>query len=176
MTLDIEPQVGNTVVAATYRTIYKAEAKFALDVVAGTYMVLGSTTMVVSGTNLGTSNFLPMFRYEAGDYAITGLTTRLRVRFQIATNATQPTITFTAGLYPVTVAGGADTIATTLGTVVTGSTGLISSPAASTISEVDSGDFPPPADGQYAFGIVTGNTLTNNSAAMVGLQLQVRNT
>lgn len=119
--------------------------------------------------------FTPYIYFDDADYTVASKTQKLRVRAQIACNATAPAITFTVGLYPVTVAGGADTLTFTLGTVVAGSTVAFASPSASTIAQSNSGDLTIPSDGAYAFGFVTSGVPAANSASLISAQLQTRN-
>lgn len=114
------------------------------------------------------------FYFDDADYTVAGKTQKLRLRAQVAANATKPTIKFTFGLYPVTVAGGAAILTMTLGTVVPGSTVVLNEPAASTVSQGNSGDFTIPADGAYVLGVVTDATMTTNSSALLSAQLQTR--
>src|SRR5690348_5028567 len=99
----------------------------------------------------------------------------MRLRAQIASNATKPTLKFTVGLYPVTVAGGADQIALTLGAVVSGSTIEFNEPAASTITSKETADFAVPADGAYVLGFVTSALQTSSNVSVLNAQVQVRN-
>lgn len=163
-----------------YREIYRASGHAGLDLAAGTYM-LGTKNdfdpnMIKSGTETSSSIVpFPLFYFDNADYEVSGKTLKLRLRAQVAANATKPTIKFTVGLYPITVAGTADLLTVTLGTVVSGSTVEFNEPAASTVTQKEATDFTVPADGAYALGVVTSGTLTNNSYAFVSAQLQVRN-
>jgi len=156
-----------------YQTILQAQLIPTADLAAATYHfpIVGSTPVASGAT---TNFFMASIYFDDADMTATSMTQKLRLRFQVHTNATQPTITFTAGLYPVTFAGGADTIAATLGTVVSGSTVAIASPAASLTTQGNSGDFAIPADGQYALGVVLGAQLTNNAFVQLTAQLQTR--
>lgn len=111
----------------------------------------------------------------AADYAVAGKTAKLRIRTHIFCNATAPAINFTVGLYPLTVAGGADALVITLGTVVTGSTAVLTTPSASTITPAVGSDISLPTDGVYGLAVVTSGTLANNASAMLAAQLQIRN-
>jgi hypothetical protein len=156
---------------SAYRVIQVARTVLPADAVAGTYLVNNSLASVSGASSV---NGYPVFYFDDTDYTVAGKTQKLRVRAQILTNATKPTLKFTVGLYPVTVAGGADEFKLTLGTVVSGSTIEFNEPAASTIGQGNSGDFTIPADGAYAFGVVTSATLTNNNVSSVACQLQTR--
>lgn len=98
-----------------------------------------------------------------------------RLSAVLATNATAPTVSFTYGLYPITaVAGGANVNTMTLGTVVTGSTVLFATPAASTQFQANSGDFTPPVAGYYCLAMACSGTGAANSAVALGANLQRR--
>lgn len=170
---------------AAYQNILQAQGIAQVDLSAGTYFVLNTPSQIVSHALVGSGSSmtfvasannsdiaLPALYLDDADYSIPGRTTKLRVRAQVSTNATQPTITFTFGLYPVTFAGAADTLVPTLGTVVPGSTVAIASPAASTTTPGNSGDFTFPSDGLYALGVVTSAGLTNNNMSLLTAQLQ----
>lgn len=162
---------------AVYKTLLVARGGLGSDTTAGTYHLTagGNDKHAVAVPVASLAASIPQVIYfDDADYTVSSKTQKLRVRAQILTNATQPTITFTFGLYPVTVAGGADQITFTLGTVVPGSTVAFASPAASTASQNNSGDFTIPADGVYALGLVTSGTLTNNAVVIPSAQLQSR--
>lgn len=166
-----------------YREIHRAQGFMGNDKAAGTYMIGNpagnENTLMVSGAEVWTAGVpkanVSLFYFDDADYLITGKTLKMRLRAQIAANATKPTIKFTFGVYPVTVAGGADAITLTLGTVVSGSTIEFNEPAASTITQKEASDFTIPADGAYALGVVTSAGVTNNHSSILSAQLQVRN-
>jgi len=118
--------------------------------------------------------FVPMIYFDDADATATSLIQKLRLRAQVNTNNASPTITFTFGLYPVTFAGGTEVFTVTLGTVVSGSTVAIASPAATSTVSANSGDFTIPSDGQYALGCVTSAMMPDTSAALLTAQLQTR--
>src|SRR5688500_7100403 len=139
---DVENELDRLVSA--YRTLLGVGGPTDPDLAAGTYGI-GVNTLFATGANA-----TPVAVYlAAADFSLTNRTTKLRLRAQVSTNATAPAITFTFGLYPVTFAGGTDLLTATLGTVVTGSTVAIASPAASSTTQGNSGDFAFPSDGQY---------------------------
>jgi hypothetical protein len=165
---------------SVYRLVFSAETAIGADAGAGKY-IMAPAGNVTSGSNLAAANLdrdmPPVFEFDDADYTVSGLTQKLRLRAQVLANATAPAITFTFGLYPVTVAGGADVLAFTIGTVVTGSTVAIASPSASTATRgTPTADFTVPADGVYSLGVVTSGTIANNSLVFLAAQLQVRNT
>jgi hypothetical protein len=157
-----------------YQTIAIGNGFINPDTAAST-AVFGAIGALLSTTNTATLGGPVAVYFDDADYTISSKTQKLRLRAQILTNATQPLITFTFGLYPVSsVAGTADQVALTLGTVTSGSTVAFASPAASTIHQNNSGDFTIPSDGQYVLGIVLSGTVTNNAVATVHCQLQTR--
>lgn len=155
---------------SAYRTIFSGNTAVRLEVAAATYVL--ETAVVASGSS--TSQTPNVFSFAKADYEVAGKTQKLRIRAQTLTNATKPTIKFTVGLYPVTVAGGANEIAVTLGTVVSGSTIEFNEPAASTVTAKETSDFTIPADGVYALGVVTSAKLTASNFTGIAAQLQTR--
>lgn len=171
--------------AARYRTVFAADGWIGPDIGAATHLLgsqisgtLVSMMQSTNGADLSDATPTPrppaIIYFDDADFTLSGLTPKLRVRFQVATNATAPAITFTAGLYPVTVAGGADAITYTAGTVVSGSTVAHATPSASTITAGTSGDFTVPSDGAFLLAVVTSGSIANNAVASCHAQLQVR--
>lgn len=158
---------------SAYRTLLSGQQMIAADAAAATYIIArsGGATAPASGGEPVNPSF---FYFDDADYTVPGKTQKLRLRVQVAANATKPALKFTFGLYPMTVAGGADAITTTLGTVVSGSATEVNEPAASTVTSAVSSDFTIPSDGAYILGVVTSATLTNNSKVIVSAQLQTR--
>lgn len=167
---------------SAYKLLMLAQSSFIVDAVAGTYL-LGSASSgiqnpIASGGQIdGNSSATapPVTFFAKADYEVAGKTQKLRLRAQVAANATKPTIKFTFGLYPITVAGEADKLNLTMGTVVSGSTVEINEPAASTLTSGTGSDFTIPSDGAFVLGVVSSGTLTNNNASIVSAQLQSRN-
>lgn len=168
---------------SVYRTLLSAKGIVGVDQAASTYM-LGSSygsvsaAMNNSGSALTLGN-IPVhppeiFYFDDADYTVAGKTPKLRLRCQVAANGTAPGITFTFGLRPITVAGSADALTYTAGTVVSGSTVAIASPSASTVTSGVNSDFTVPSDGAYALCVVTSGTIANNAAVGCHAQLQVR--
>lgn len=176
---------------SVYRTLLFASAPLTQGIAAATRLLVGTGTQYAAGS-MSSVNVPPLsggnlldttssysggqgfIYFDDADYTVGSLTQKLRVRAQVNTNATQPTITFTIGLYPVTFAGGTNLLTATLGTVVSGSTVAIASPAASSTTQGNSGDFTIPSDGQYVLGVVTSGAVTTNNASLVTAQLQTR--
>lgn len=126
----------------------------------GTYYFIESgTTVGASGGDVG-ANAPVIIPVDHSYFDIPGRTAKLRLMTTVGANATAAGVgvTFTFGLYPVTVAGGANALTVTLGTVVSGSTAAHINPATSTITESDSAQFNLPAVGAgavaYAPGVV----------------------
>jgi hypothetical protein len=160
---------------SAYRTIYATSTQARSVWAAGTYWLAPSTgNPSLSGSSVEGGNTLPFFQFAKADYEVANKTQKLRLRAQIGANATKPTIKFTFGLYPVTVAGAAKNLAVTLGAAVSGSTLEFNEPAASTFTSKETSDFTIPADGVYAFGIVTSAEITVNAAVFLSTQLQTR--
>jgi hypothetical protein len=167
---------------SVYRKIFHSSGMLGSDANAGTYLLgaNASSSSLMLGQTLditpadGAERAPDIFYFDDADYTVSGLTRKLRLRAQVAANATQPIVTFTFGLYPITVAGTADNLTFTLGTVVSSSTVAIASPAASTVTSGVNSDFTIPADGSYALGVVTNASMTNNSAVAAYAQLQLR--
>lgn len=170
---------------SVYRLLLAAGQVLSQDAGAGTYPLTGFGREGGGGGVLSGQNVLigvattagltaPFFYFDDTDYAVSSKTQKLRLRAQIACNATKAAIKFTFGLYPLTVAGGADELKLSLGTVASGSTVEINEPAASTVAAAVGSDFTIPADGAYVLGVVTSATLTNNSAVLLSAQLQTR--
>lgn len=160
-----------------YRSLLNASENVGSELAAGTYIVGdgSASTPVASGATANSQGrIVPLLGFAKADYEVAGKTQKLRLRAQILTNATKPTIKFTFGLYPVTVAGGANVVTVTLGTVVSGSALEFNEPTASTVTFKETSDFTIPSDGAYVLGVVTSAKLTASAAAILGAQLQTR--
>lgn len=167
----------------TYETIARVEGYIAQSSVVGKYYfgLGGANTLSAAGVLGGGQG---SYYHDDADRDVGALTQRLRVRMQLFPNATAiGTVTITGGLYPVSsVAGAANVIAITMGSVVTGTTVAEVTPPASTLqptsaAEGFSTDVAEPADGHYILGVdTTVNTTAANSQVGVILELQSRNT
>lgn len=101
--------------------------------------------------------------------------TTLRIRAIALVNDAAPATTFTFGLYPITTNGGAAANVTALfGTVVTGSTVAVTTPAANSQTVVTTGDFAAPAAGYYALGVVVAANMAANSSVGVRATLAAK--
>lgn len=113
---------------------------------------------------------------DPADYAANARSTRLRVR-AVAVPSVAPAVTFTVGLYPVatyTTGASIHPRVATLGTVVSGSTAAIASPAVGVVTKVDSSDFSFPAAGAYVLGIAMVATPAATSVTDIVASLQMR--
>jgi hypothetical protein len=157
---------------AGYKTLYVASAASTSASTSGSYYFAGQGLVKSAASSGGVVSAL---YFDDADYTMSGKTQKLRVRAQAYTNATAPAITLTVGLYPISsVAGGAAVLVVTLGTVTAGSTVAFASPAASTKSQGNSGDFTIPADGHYVLGVALSGTQATNSLVGLSVQLQTR--
>lgn len=127
---------------------------------AGTYLLQTdswSQNSVAAGSTVGFARSHVIY-LDPALYAANSRTTKLNLRYVVSTNAVAPSPTYTAGLYPVnaiTATSGGDPFVSTLGTVITGSTAVVTAPAASTVAATaTSGDFNFPAAGAYVVAVV----------------------
>jgi len=119
-------------------------------------------------------NAIPLLHIDSVDFDVPSKTTKLRLTAHYYANATAPAITMTAGLYPISsMGGGADLVAITLGTVVSGSTAAITTPSASAMTTQDSGDFDLPTDGHYVLGCVLSGAPAANSKGILKVKLDM---
>lgn len=130
-------------------------------------------TLKVDGSS-ATSSAIRVFYFDDADFTVSNKTQKLRLRAQCLTNATTPSgLTYTAGLYPITaVAGGADALVYTAGTVVTGSTIPFGSLTASTRTQSVTTGFTIPADGYYALLVAASGATTADARISISMQLQ----
>lgn len=158
---------------AIYRLLLSTAAAFGAGTGAATYIqTLGNLTNGVNGTAVTAAPYL-----DPADYAVNGKTTRYRLRAQVLTNATAPAVNFTFGLYPVsTVKGAAGGITFNVGTVISGSTVAINTPAKESLNQGNSGDFTAPAANFYVIGCVVSGTTAASSWVNISCQLQYRAT
>lgn len=166
-------------VVGVYRTILSGGGNFPSDAAAGTYRLdFGSGWAASLSASGGTVEpGPPMVYLDDADYAIAGRTTKLRLRTQVHTNATSVgAMVISTRLFPVTVAGAANTLSYTLGTVVSGATAIVTNPPISAITSAVGSDFTFPSDGLYIFCCTTDATMAQNSAMAVTAQLQVHHT
>lgn len=114
---------------------------------------------------------------DPADFAAGSRAVKYRVKATVITNAVAPANTTTVGLYPVATWGGASGAApfvNTVGAVVAGSTAAVATPALSTRTEADSGDFAAPAAGYYVLGFASSGSLAAFSFVQVKSTLFVR--
>lgn len=161
---------------STYKTILSGGAIVEADLFAAdTYIPTESSTFARSATATDAGPPAAVY-FDDADYVVAGLTQKLRVRMLIFTNATAPAISFTGGFYPITVAGGADDLNYTVGTVIAGSTVLLTTPSASSVTQGNSGDFTIPADGAHCLAVAVSGAGAASAKVAIRLDLQTRNT
>jgi hypothetical protein len=162
--------------ATLYRTILTGSSSHIAALVAGDYSISNGEATAVSGT--GKVYPAAMIRIDAADYpAVNGVTPTMRLKTILEVNNVAPTGNFTMGLYPITrpaSSGGAGVLIITMGTVVTSSTCLYTTPAADAQSTVTSADFAIPADGWYCLGVTTTATVAASSLVWLHASLQVK--
>lgn len=122
---------------------------------------------------------------DPADFAMGSLTTKFRQSVVILNNATAATVNFTFGLYPISsVAGGANIVNPTLGTVIAGSTTVFTAPSASTrytsatagaVVTTAESDFTLAEAGYYMPGVISSGSQAANSAIAASWTLKVRN-
>lgn len=103
-------------------------------------------------------------------------TAKLSVAASLLINNVAPTGNFTFGLYPVSAPSSAipSALDITAGTVVSGSTAAINTPAANSLNHQESSEFAVPTAGFYTLGVVTTSTIASNSRAESRVRLEVR--
>ena len=160
----------------SYRTILQAMGSQKAGKVAGTYMMGDGDSLIVSGS--GVLRPVELIYIAAADFpSINSKTPKLRIRATVSVNATAPTGNFTVGLYPITSgAGGAGLKIYTVGPLVSGSAATtVTTPAASSMTNVSGSDFALPADGVYCLAVVTTATVATSSLVHINAFLQQRN-
>jgi hypothetical protein len=161
----------------SYQTILEASGSHTAAKVAGTYALGDGYPAAVSGT--GTLDPIKTIFIAVADYpSVDGKAAKLRLRVQLYVNDVAPTGNFTFGLYPITrpaTSGGAGLDIYTLGTVVTSSTVLFTTPAADGLLNGASADFALPSDGHYVIGFVSTATVATSSHLHMSASLQKRN-
>lgn len=169
---------GSTAPNASYRTLLDCTSSHIAARVAGTYWLTQGNPAGITGT--GTLYSPNILYIDPADYpTMDALTTKLRIRGTVAVNDVAPTGNYTFGLYPLTrpaTSGGAGLNIYTMGTVVTGSTVLLSAPAADSFNNVVGSDFAIPAAGFYCIGFVSSATVAASSHLHMSFALQMRNT
>lgn len=165
---------------SAYRTILQTNCSLNGNANGAVFLMGGSQDSGIpfrSGTarTMSTGSSPPdIIYFDDADYTVAGKTQKLRIRAQLCTNATAPGKAFTVALYPLTVAGAANEITYTVGTVVASSLLIFSAPSASTITSGVVSDFTIPSDGAYVLCVVPGGTPTSDSITTVHAQLQTR--
>jgi len=162
---------------STWKTILFGSGTATPSVVTGggTYFLYPSAGNASVVTTSGLSVYA--FYLDPADYTANTRTTKYRLRVQTTVNAVSVGVNLVPGLYPVSsfggVSGGSPTIVT-VGTVVSGSTVVFTTPGASSNTVLTSTEFTAPAAGAYVFMVNAGGAMNANSAASMNLQLQMR--
>jgi hypothetical protein len=168
--------------ASSYKNLFTALVECGTDADAqynGTY---GAIPLFFRPANLGTfSEYLGLqpFYINASDLpSVDGVTSKLRIRANVFTNDVANTSTYTFGLYPVTrptTSGTASALNFTIGTVVTGSTAVITSPGADASVTAVGSDFEIPSSGFYVLAVDYTDSIGLNGFVQFSATLQTRN-
>jgi hypothetical protein len=162
---------------ANFRTLAQAQGYLIAGQATGTYW-FGMQDSAASASG-GSSRYSPVIIpwYTADHPTLNGVVSTLRVDAICCVNNTAPTATFTVGLYPVTKGAGAAGLSIwSLGTVVSGSTVVFTTPAASSITRTTSGSITIPSNGMYVLGVTTTSaTIATSSLVNITAYLEQRN-
>lgn len=142
---------------------------------AGDYIFMTDGTVVKA---LGGGAFAPhMWLPDAGlssqptDFQVTGMTSKARIRGVVATNSIAPVLNIVLGLYQITSFSGIN-LTYNLSSVVSGSTVTQNTPSASTIYQLESGEFTlPTAGGPCVVGFHLSAQPASTSQMAVSIQL-----
>jgi hypothetical protein len=170
------PKLASTVdpsgAYSTYRTYWRGTWNPAVAGAAGTYAIYPGGGVAAGAAN----SAICIFYIDPADFVNPGRSAYMRMELEVATNGVSPTATWAAALYPITAVSGASGTypATTLGTLITGSTATVGLPAANTVTRGASIDFAVPVAGTYSVAIVQTGTMTAGAAVAVDVRLAVR--
>ncbi len=140
---------------------------------ANTFYYYSDNTPTASGSP--SEGNIPFIPFDPADYTLGGRTLKLRLEVISYVSGNVGTRTFTWGLYPLSsVAGGADQLTPTLGTVTSGSTVVRANPVDGTIYRDVGSDFNPPVAGTYIIGFTTTGSQPSNSQIQSDVRLQAR--
>ena len=156
---------------APYTTIARSCGTSPVLVAANTFYFAQSFSYV---SGAGASANVPLIPFNPADYTLDGRTLKLRLEVISYVSGSLPSVTFTWGLYPVTVAGAADNLTPTLGTVTSGSTVARVNPNGSNIYRDVGSDFNGPTAGTYILGFTTTASLASNKVVQSDIRLQAR--
>lgn len=156
-----------TAAYTSYRTQENVSGQITALAASAIYLLGTSHLNTVPSTN--TAGLPAPFYVDPADLAATGRVVQYRLStLLMSTTATAPAANFTVGLYPVTaVAAGILTV----GSVVTGSTVLHTTPAGNTITPLAGGAFTLAA-GTYVVGVFTNLTTASGSNVVIRTKLQ----
>jgi hypothetical protein len=158
--------------AVIFKSLLNSTGSHIAAKAAGTYALGQGDPAAVSGT--GTLYPINMIYVLSTEYPANA---KMRLNVQVYVNDAAPTGNFTFGLYPITrpgTSGGTGLNIYTMGTVISGSTVLFTTPAADSMNSDSSTEFTIPADGHYAIGFVSTATVGANSLLHMVAKLQVR--
>jgi hypothetical protein len=156
---------------ASYLTVAKTGGRALNMGASGTfYYQIDGTPKATTATTLLGVDLIP---FDPADYTLGGRTLKLRLE-AISYAAGGQTNTFTWGLYPVTVAGGTDVLAVTLGSVTAGSTVARANPVTQTTYRDVGSDFTAPVAGTYVLGFTTTASVGSTTALQSVVRLQAR--
>ncbi len=140
---------------------------------ANTFYYDGDVASTASGS-ASTAN-IPFIPFDPADYTLGGRTLKLRLEVMSYVSGAVGTRTFTWGLYPLSsVAGSANQLAPTLGTVTSGSTVVRANPVDNNIYRDVGSDFSPPVAGTYIIGFTTTGSQPSTSQIQSDVRLQAR--
>lgn len=163
-------------VLGVWRHLMFEIARHSSGAVAGTYYLASNVSTAIATAS---GNNYRLIRILSAQYpTINGKAPKFRVNFKVMANDVAATGDYTLGLYPITrpaTSGGAGVFFYSFGTVVAGSTALVSAPAADSMNQIYSSEFALPADGYYGFAMVTTATVAASATLMVHADLEWRN-
>lgn len=158
---------------SVYKTIWESNA-FETSLSTATTYIMGTASVITAGGSTASGAGITPFYLLASDYAVTGLTSKIRIRVLFASNANAAGTTFTFTMNAVTIAGAANVITPTVG--ATALSASMVTPGASAFTTAVSADTNFPADGPYVLCVTPTGAPSGAHAALVSVQVQVRNT
>jgi hypothetical protein len=162
----------------TYKTIHEGRINL-VNAVAATY-IASTGSISANNAQLATGNALvwnTLIHLDPAKYNANARTTKLALRIAGAATPTGPGTTMTFGLYPIATFGQDPTFnprVDSVGTVVTGSTAAIATPAASTFVTATSTDFNFPTAGAYLIAAVNSGAMAASTGFGAAVYLDMR--